>query len=165
MVYDLTLAGVATHFNSPISMPIDFDYPLAAEIDRNVAAALAEDIGPGDLTASLIPAERVARATVISREAGVLCGRAWFDRCVISLDPNAEITWSAADGDRITANQLLCEINAHARALLFPARWPEPLSRVLLEAASVGCPVVATPTGGRPPRRCPGSPAGGIIAI
>jgi nicotinate-nucleotide pyrophosphorylase (carboxylating) len=122
MVYDLTLAGVATHFNSPISMPIDFDYPLAAEIDRNVAAALAEDIGPGDLTASLIPAERVARATVISREAGVLCGRAWFDRCVTSLDPDAEITWSAADGDRITANQLLCEIRANARALLSAER-------------------------------------------
>ena len=67
MVCGLTRAGAATHFNSLISMPIDFDFPLAAEIDRNVAAALAEDIGPGDLTASLIPADRMARATVISR--------------------------------------------------------------------------------------------------
>ena len=73
-------------------MPIDFDYPLAAEITRNVAGALAEDIGAGDLTASLIPDERVARATVVSREAGVLCGRDWFDRCVRELDPGAEIT-------------------------------------------------------------------------
>ena len=103
-------------------MPIDLDYPLAAEITRNVAAALAEDIGAGDLTASLIPADRVARATVISREAGVLCGRAWFDRCVTSLDPDAEITWNAADGDRITADQLLCEIRANARALLSAER-------------------------------------------
>jgi nicotinate-nucleotide pyrophosphorylase (carboxylating) len=109
-------------FNSLISMPIDFDYPLAAEINRNVVAALAEDIGAGDLTASLIPAERVARATVISREAGVLCGCAWFDRCVISLDPSAEITWNAADGDRIMPNQVLCEIRANARALLSAER-------------------------------------------
>jgi len=103
-------------------MPIDFDYPLAAEIARNVAAALAEDIGAGDLTASLIPADRVARATVISRETGVLCGRAWFDRCVTSLDPDAEIKWNAVDGDRITADQLLCEIRANARALLSAER-------------------------------------------
>mgnify|MGYP003493358116 CR=1 FL=1 len=103
-------------------MPIDLDYPLAAEITRNVAAALAEDIGAGDLTASLIPADRVARARVISREAGVLCGRSWFDRCVTSLDPDAEITWNAADGDRITADQLLCEIRANARALLSAER-------------------------------------------
>ena len=103
-------------------MPIDFDYPLAAEIARNVAAALAEDIGAGDLTASLIPADRIARATVISRETGVLCGRAWFDRCVTSLDPDAEIIWNAVDGDRITADQLLCEIRANARALLSAER-------------------------------------------
>jgi nicotinate-nucleotide pyrophosphorylase (carboxylating) len=103
-------------------MTIDFDYPLAAEIARNVAAALAEDIGAGDLTASLIPADRVARATVISRETGVLCGRAWFDRCVTSLDPDAEIKWNAVDGDRITADQLLCEIRANARALLSAER-------------------------------------------
>ena len=103
-------------------MTIEFDYPLASEIARNVDAALVEDIGPGDLTASLIPAERVARATVISREAGVLCGRAWFERCVALLDPAAEITWHAADGDPITPNQLLCEITGNGRALLTAER-------------------------------------------
>ena len=103
-------------------MPIEFDFPLAPEIARNVEAALAEDIGAGDLTASLVPAERVARATVISREAGVLCGRAWFDRCIKVLDPAAEITWNAADGDRITPNQVLCGIRANARALLSAER-------------------------------------------
>jgi nicotinate-nucleotide pyrophosphorylase (carboxylating) len=103
-------------------MSIEFNYPLAAEITRNVAAALAEDIGPGDLTASLIPADRIARATVISREAGVLCGRAWFERCVSELDPAAAIKWHAADGDAIAPNQLLCEIRGHARALLSAER-------------------------------------------
>ncbi len=103
-------------------MPIAFDYPLAAEIARNVDGALAEDIGAGDLTASLVPGERIARATVISRDSGVLCGCDWFDRCVKALDPNATITWNAVDGERITSDQVLCEISANARALLSAER-------------------------------------------
>ncbi len=103
-------------------MSIEFEYPLVAEITRNVDAALTEDIGPGDLTASLIPAGRLARAAVISREAGVLCGRAWFARCVTELDPTAEIVWHAEDGDPISPNQLLCEIRGDARALLSAER-------------------------------------------
>ncbi len=103
-------------------MSIEFDYPLAAEITRNVDAALTEDIGPGDLTAGLVPADRIARATVISREPGVLCGRAWFDRCVTALDPAAEVVWHADDGDLIAPNQVLCEIRANARALLSAER-------------------------------------------
>jgi nicotinate-nucleotide pyrophosphorylase (carboxylating) len=103
-------------------MSIEFDYPLVAEITRNVDAALTEDIGPGDLTASLIPAGRLARATVISREPGVFCGRAWFARCVTELDPTAEIVWHAEDGDPIAPNQLLCEIRGDARALLSAER-------------------------------------------
>jgi nicotinate-nucleotide pyrophosphorylase (carboxylating) len=103
-------------------MSIEFDYPLAAEIIRNVDAALTEDIGPGDLTAGLVPADRIARATVISREPGVLCGRAWFDRCVTALDPAAEVVWHADDGDLIAPNQVLCEIRANARALLSAER-------------------------------------------
>jgi len=103
-------------------MSIEFDYPLTAEITRNVDAALTEDIGPGDLTAGLVPADRIARATVISREPGVLCGRAWFDRCVTALDPAAEVVWHADDGDLIAPNQVLCEIRANARALLSAER-------------------------------------------
>lgn len=103
-------------------MSIEFAYPLAAEITRNVDAALAEDIGPGDLTASLVPGERVSQATVISREAGVLCGCAWFEGCVKGLDPGAEIVWRAADGERIAPDQVLCQIRANARALLSAER-------------------------------------------
>ena len=103
-------------------MSIEFDFPLAQEISHNVATALAEDIGAGDLTASLVPGDRRVKATVISREAGVLCGTAWFDECVIRLDPQARITWQAADGERIAANQLLCEIEANGRALLSAER-------------------------------------------
>lgn len=103
-------------------MTIAFDYPLAAEISRNVAAALAEDVGAGDLTASLVPGERQVKATVICREPGVLCGQAWFDECVARLDPTARVTWHIADGERIAANQLLCEIDGNGRALLTAER-------------------------------------------
>ncbi|MDD2742266.1 MAG: carboxylating nicotinate-nucleotide diphosphorylase [Rhodocyclaceae bacterium] len=100
----------------------DFPFSLTTEVARNVAAALAEDIGAGDLTASLIPAERVASATVISRESGVVCGIAWFERCINELDPTAKVVWAVKDGDRITPNQQLCQISANARALLSAER-------------------------------------------
>ncbi|HLO62324.1 MAG TPA: carboxylating nicotinate-nucleotide diphosphorylase [Azonexus sp.] len=103
-------------------MTIEFDYPLAAEISRNVEAALTEDVGAGDLTASLVPGERQVKATVISREAGVLCGTAWFDECVRRCDPTATVTWHGSDGDRIAPNQLLCEIDGNGRALLTAER-------------------------------------------
>ena len=103
-------------------MSIQFDYPLNDEIARNVAAALTEDVGAGDLTASLVPGERRVKATVICREAGVLCGTAWFDECVRRCDPSAVVTWKAADGERIAANQLLCEIDGNGRALLTAER-------------------------------------------
>ena len=100
--------------------------PPAEEIERNVSAALAEDIGqaggPGDLTASLIPADRIGRATVISREDAVLCGTAWFDSVFRRLDPQVKLSWQAADGDRIAKDQLLCEIEGSARALLSAER-------------------------------------------
>jgi nicotinate-nucleotide pyrophosphorylase (carboxylating) len=95
---------------------------LAAEIERNVSAALAEDIGSGDLTALLTPANRPAHGTVVSREEAVLCGAAWFDACFHKLDPGARIRWHAEDGARIRAGQTLCEIDADTRALLTAER-------------------------------------------
>ena len=103
-------------------MAVEFDYPLAEEIARNVDAALAEDVGAGDLTAALVPAARAARATVVAREAGVLCGRDWFDACVLRLDPAAQVQWSAAEGERIEAGQMLCTLAGDARALLTAER-------------------------------------------
>ncbi len=91
---------------------------LAAEIERNVAAALAEDVGSGDLTAQLVAADARARATIVSREDAVLCGTAWFSRCFETLDPAIRIVWHAADGDRVAPNQILCELDGPARALL-----------------------------------------------
>ena len=78
---------------------------LTAHIESNVEAALAEDIGSGDRTAQLIPADQVARASIISREAAVLCGTAWFEACFRRLDAKVEIQWFARDGDQVTAGQ------------------------------------------------------------
>ena len=67
---------------------------------HSVRAALAEDVGPGDITADLIPADRQARATVIAREPAVLCGMAWFDAVFAELDTRIAVDWHAKDGNR-----------------------------------------------------------------
>ena len=95
---------------------------LAAEVQRNVLAALVEDIGGGDLTALLTSAGRRSQGTVVSREEAVLAGTAWFDACFRRLDPLAAIRWRAHDGERIAADQTLCEIEASTRALLTAER-------------------------------------------
>ena len=95
---------------------------LSSAIRANVAAAFKEDIGSGDLTARLIPANARAKATVITREQAVLCGTQWFEACFRKLDPKVKIRWTAKDGDNIQAGQALCEINGKARAMLTAER-------------------------------------------
>ena len=73
---------------------------LASEIERNVAAALAEDVGDGDATAPLTAAVTPARATVMCRQDAVVCGQPWFDACFRKLDPKVEIQWAVAEGSR-----------------------------------------------------------------
>ena len=94
------------------------DARLADEIERNVARALAEDIGPGDLTAQLVPAAQRAKATVISREDAVLCGTAWFTQTFTALDPAIFVDWQTQDGQRISPGQVLCTLEGPARAIL-----------------------------------------------
>jgi len=91
-------------------------------LQANIRAAIAEDVGSGDLTAQLIPADAQARARVITREDAVLCGTAWFDACFAALDANVKIAWHAHDGDAVAAGQTLCEIDGPARALLTAER-------------------------------------------
>jgi nicotinate-nucleotide pyrophosphorylase (carboxylating) len=95
---------------------------LTSAIEENIAAALREDIGSGDLTAKLIPAQETARATVISRETAVLCGTAWFEGCFKKLDDKTSVRWFARDGDTVAPNQILCEICGNARAMLSAER-------------------------------------------
>jgi len=101
---------------------MEYALNLAVEVERNVLAALAEDIGGGDLTSLLIPAGHTSRGLVVTREDAVLCGTAWFDACFRRLDPAAQIHWQAHDGERISAGQTLCEVGADTRALLTAER-------------------------------------------
>lgn len=91
---------------------------LAQVITENVAAALREDVGSGDLTAALIPAHQQARARIITREAAVVAGTAWVDEVFRVLDPAVEVRWQVADGERVAPDQVLFELQGPARALL-----------------------------------------------
>jgi nicotinate-nucleotide pyrophosphorylase (carboxylating) len=83
-----------------------------------VRAALDEDIGSGDITASLIPEEQTTSATVICRQQAVLCGQAWFDAVFAELDSRISVCWQAQDGDSIKNNQTLCSVTGPARSIL-----------------------------------------------
>ena len=91
-------------------------------VAETVSAALAEDVGSGDLTASLIPASQQAEATIISREYAVICGIDWVNACFHQLDKNIKINWLVNEGEKIATNQLICEISGNARALLTAER-------------------------------------------
>jgi nicotinate-nucleotide pyrophosphorylase (carboxylating) len=80
--------------------------------------ALEEDIGSGDITAELIPADKHATATIITREAAVICGRPWVDEVFRQLDPGVKLDWHVNDGDRVEPNQTLVTLNGNARSLL-----------------------------------------------
>ncbi len=95
---------------------------LSAAIRHNVAAALAEDMGIGDLTAQLVPENTPGRARVITRQAAILCGSPWFNACMKTLDPNCTINWFVRDGQRVAANEKLCEVRGDARAILTAER-------------------------------------------
>jgi len=92
--------------------------PAAALIEQQVRAALAEDLGGGDRTAALLPADRKSRVELITRQNAVVCGQAWFDEVFCQLDPGVRIRWQAADGERVERGQILCTLTGATRALL-----------------------------------------------
>jgi nicotinate-nucleotide pyrophosphorylase (carboxylating) len=91
---------------------------LPPDIAAQVARALAEDIGSGDVTAQLVPANAQAIATLITREDMILCGSAWLRETFRQLDAGIAIDWRAQEGQAVSANAVLCEIRGPARALL-----------------------------------------------
>lgn len=95
---------------------------LQAVIESNVKAALDEDLGSGDLTAALVPANTFADARIIAREDMVLAGQPWADRVFRTLDEDVKITWRVRDGERLTAGDTLCTLRGAARALLSAER-------------------------------------------
>lgn len=96
---------------------------LQRDIELTVRQALAEDLGhlpleQGDITASLIPASQQAKATIISREDCVFCGSAWLTEVFRQLSAEVQVEWFVQDGDKVTANSVLCELAGPARILL-----------------------------------------------
>jgi nicotinate-nucleotide pyrophosphorylase (carboxylating) len=87
-------------------------------IARQVAAALAEDLGAGDVTAALVPAHQQVRAHVVAREPAVLCGTQWVTETFHQLDAAIRLDWQAADGERIAADQVLLNVAGPARPIL-----------------------------------------------
>ncbi|MFJ4289197.1 carboxylating nicotinate-nucleotide diphosphorylase [Cupriavidus sp. NPDC089707] len=95
---------------------------LPAALQANVQAAIAEDVGSGDLTGLLVPAGKPAHARVIVREAAVLCGQPWFDACMRAVDPALEVRWLQEEGARMAPDSAVCEITGPARSLLTAER-------------------------------------------
>lgn len=91
---------------------------LLSAIQDNITVALAEDVGAQDITASLIPAEQQATARVITRETMVLAGCLWVEQLFAQLDPQVTVTWLAAEGSRLAANQPFLQLSGSARSLL-----------------------------------------------
>lgn len=102
----------------PPSTDFNRDHPPASDIEPMVRAALSEDVGDGDRTATLIAEDAQVQATVISRESAVLCGTAWFTAVFAELDPELELTWLAKDGDYVRPDQELVRLAGSARSLL-----------------------------------------------
>ena len=92
--------------------------PDAAVVQRNIRAALAEDVGSGDITAALISADSRATGRVISREDGVLCGQPWVNAVFADLDEAVRLEWHRADGQVVTAGDTLFTVEGPARSLL-----------------------------------------------
>lgn len=108
----------------------------STDIEETVRRALAEDVGGGDVSARLIPENTKASAELITREAGVLCGQAWFDEVFRQIDPAIRGDWQARDGQTVHPGQLLCRLTGPARGLLTGERCALNFLQILSGTAS-----------------------------
>ncbi|AMO24193.1 carboxylating nicotinate-nucleotide diphosphorylase [Ramlibacter tataouinensis] len=95
---------------------------IARIAEQDAARALAEDVGPGDLTAALVEPARRAKARVLAREAAVICGAPWVEAALRQVDPGLRVRWLVGEGERCAADQVVLEIEGSARALLTAER-------------------------------------------
>ena len=122
-------------------------HDVAALARRDVAVALAEDLGDGDLTAGLIVPQRTARARILARESAVLCGSPWVAAALTALDPQVQLTWHVQEGQRCAANQTVLEMQGAARALLSAERTALNFLQLLSGVATTTAIYVATVAG------------------
>jgi nicotinate-nucleotide pyrophosphorylase (carboxylating) len=104
-----------------MTSPIEAAPPPAEVIAADVARALAEDLGSGDVTASLLP-DAADSAYLLCKEDAVVCGRPWFDACHRALDPDVRIDWRVAEGDRVAKGTVLAILQGRSRALVSAER-------------------------------------------
>jgi len=106
---------------------------------ENVAQSLREDIGDGDITARLIPADKQATGRVITRETATIAGREWVDEVFRQVDPAVELNWQVADGETVSPDQVLFTMQGSARSLVSSERaalnWLQSLSGVATACA------------------------------
>lgn len=96
--------------------------PSLTEIAQDVAAALTEDIGSGDVSAQLIPADQHGLARIISREEAVICGCPWFVEAFRQVDPAVQVQWHLAEGEKVSPDTEICRLEGSARSLLTAER-------------------------------------------
>ena len=109
---------------------------VAALAQADVARALQEDVGGGDLTAGLVDPKLRARARVVARESAVICGQPWAEAALRQLDPGVDLTWLVPEGHRCKADQVVLEIHGQARAMLTAERTALNFLQVLSAVAS-----------------------------
>ncbi|HEY8585956.1 MAG TPA: carboxylating nicotinate-nucleotide diphosphorylase [Rhodanobacter sp.] len=116
---------------------------VAADIER----AFAEDLGPGDATAGLLPSDARAHAELTCRDAAVIAGTAWFDACFRHLDPTVQIDWQVRDGDRAAPGSVICRLQGNARSLVTAERSALNFLQLLSAVATVTAEYVAAVVG------------------
>lgn len=128
-------------------MPEPLVAPPPAQVEADVARALAEDIGSGDVTASLLP-DVQQHGFVICKDDAVVAGRPWFDACFRALDPHAEIDWRVGEGATVVAHTVVCTFSGRSRALLSAERcalnFLQTLSATATQAAAYVAAVAGT---------------------
>ncbi len=133
-------------------MTKSFDFSpatLAQLAQTDVTRALAEDLGSGDLTAGLIDPARRASARVLARESAVVCGQAWVEAAILTMDPQATITWHVPDGGRCEPNQVVFEVQGRAQAILSAERTALNFLQLLSAVATKTAVYVAVVAGTR----------------
>ena len=121
--------------------------PAPEEVKRNVRAALREDVGSGDINAALIPAGTRARASVITRNRGVFCGRPWVEEACRQVDRAITLDWRVDDGANVAAGDLLLRLAGPARGLLTVERTALNFLQVLSATATRARAFVAATAG------------------
>jgi nicotinate-nucleotide pyrophosphorylase (carboxylating) len=140
---------------TPAALPAGHELTPPADLADQVAAALREDIGSGDVTARLVPEDQRISGRVVTREDAVLCGRPWAEETFHRLDAGIRLDWRAADGERVAAGAVLFEIAGRARPILTGERTAlnflqllcataTTASRFAAAVAGTGCTVIDT---------------------